>query len=140
MARETRIRPWDSCEAWVIGFVERRSENDPTVYPTLHFLPSANRLLTFPFIGLALFIFAITLFLSSLKKKYPLTFTGWRLSQFSHVQICYFLSLSFRKMLARLKQHCRIALYAYRSFCILNKVRHHIAIRILSPLRCIVTK
>lgn len=69
MARETRIRPWDSCEAWVIGFVERRSENDPTVYPTLHFLPSANRLLTFPFIGLALFIFAITLFLSSLKKK-----------------------------------------------------------------------
>lgn len=39
MARETRIRPWDSCEAWVIGFVERRSENDPTVYPTLLFLP-----------------------------------------------------------------------------------------------------
>lgn len=69
MARETRIRPWDSCEAWVIGFVELRSENDPTVYPTPLFLPSANRLLTFPFIGLALFIFAIILFLSSLKKK-----------------------------------------------------------------------
>lgn len=143
MARETRIRPWDSCEAWVIGFVERRSENDPTVYPTPLFLPSASRLLAFPFIGLALFIFAITLFLSSLQKKKisrSLSFIGWRLSEFSHVQICYFLSLSFRKMLARLKQHCRIALYAYRSFCILNKVRHHIAIRVLSLLRCIVTK